>query len=316
VSRIKEIEYKCPFCGETFFGWTQISYTIFGINLDFKPYGAAVIPEPVQQCPKCNFVFEKGIFSDTKIKELKIKIKENNIFDDFSNMPPYFYLAKEFELLNLGAENILYYYICTIWQSPNINSFLYSIFLEYFHKLDNSNKNYYKYKLMKIDFLRRQKKFEEARETIKEITVDINFPFSKESAIFLEYQEELIINQDVKEHHWPKEDEKEREENNFFEKIKISIIIDSLIDKTVFEYLQKITLLKNSRLLYKINNNLPIISSSIHTEKILNIITYLKSKNVNATICVKNCIDNFQKNITLSEVGMKEDILNFIREVL
>jgi hypothetical protein len=317
LSTIEKVEEKCPLCGETFDFWAQRSCYIAGVNLDFKPYGMAMIPEPVPHCPKCGLVFPRSLFPDSKVAELAAKVKESNIFEVFPNMPSYFYLAKELELLNFGIEKVIHYYIRAIWQSTK-DSFMKisSLVIDYFNKLDNSHEDYYTYKLMKLDFLRRQKEFEKAREVIKEIKNDNNFPHSKENRILLEYQEELINIQDIDEHPWPKENKKEREENELLGNIKINIIIDSPIDTKTYEYLQDITLLKSSKLFYKINNRLPIISNSINSDKILDIITYLKSEKINAIIGIINRSNNSQKSVILSELEKEEVILkNFKNKV-
>jgi hypothetical protein len=44
MSTIRIVRYKCPICKEKFNYVIQFSYTTFGVNLDFKPFGAAIIP--------------------------------------------------------------------------------------------------------------------------------------------------------------------------------------------------------------------------------------------------------------------------------
>ena len=44
MSTVGEVKYSCPFCKEKFKHMAQLSFSTFGRNLDFKPFGAATIP--------------------------------------------------------------------------------------------------------------------------------------------------------------------------------------------------------------------------------------------------------------------------------
>jgi uncharacterized C2H2 Zn-finger protein len=207
MSTMGEVEYKCPICNENFNYITQFSYTTFGCYLDFKPYGAAQIPTPVPRCPKCNFVFFEKMFSKKEINIIIKKLNAYNIFELEPNMPNYYYLAKEFELLDKDVESIIYYYHSAIWENNNKNIFkkISSIILKYFETIDKSNKNYYTYQLIKIDFLRRLKKFSIANDLVDYLLIDDeNLP--NEYINIVGYQNVLIYKKDAEEHEMPNEE--------------------------------------------------------------------------------------------------------------
>jgi hypothetical protein len=197
-------EYKCPICGEEFDHMTQFSYTIIGRNLDFKPFGMASIPTPVPECPKCDFVFFRNMFSEEDINKIKEKLQINNIFEFEPNMPNYYYLAKECELLEKEIDEIIHYYHSAIWQTNNEKLFdkIANIIMAYFEKINNTNENYYIYKLIKIDFLRRLKRFKEAADLVELLKNDTDFPDNDFGEV-LNYQLELIEKNDIGEHTMP-----------------------------------------------------------------------------------------------------------------
>jgi hypothetical protein len=87
----------------------QLSCATFGHNLDFKPYGAAKVPTPAPQCPKCHFVLFEDMFLQEDILRLKKLVTQNDILDAEPDIPEYFYLVKELELLerDFDEANIL-----------------------------------------------------------------------------------------------------------------------------------------------------------------------------------------------------------------
>jgi hypothetical protein len=204
MSTMGEVEYKCPICNEKFNYLTQFSYSIFGRNLDFKPFGAASIPTPVPKCPKCNFVFFEDMFQKKDIETIKEKLANNNIFDMELNMPNYYYLAKEVELLDKNIDEIIYYYHYAIWENDDKELFkkIANIIIKYYEIINKENKNYYIYKLIKIDFFRRLEKFEMAIDLIETLKKDNDFPHDNFGKV-LEYQLELINKKDINEHEMP-----------------------------------------------------------------------------------------------------------------
>jgi hypothetical protein len=214
MSTIEIVEYECPFCNEKFNYRKQFSYTIFGRNLDFKPVGAAVIPTPIPKCPKCNFVFFEKMFSKEEIKKLRELLVNNDIFKLEPNMSNYYYLAKEYELLNKSIDKIISCYHSTIWENSNKNNNkevfikIANIIMEYYEKVGKEDDNYYIYKLIKIDFLRRLNEFEKAVELIETLKKDNDFPHDQFGKV-LEYQLDLIIKNDTEEHEMPLEVEYE-----------------------------------------------------------------------------------------------------------
>jgi hypothetical protein len=199
---MNEAEYKCPFCGKKFEYRTQRSYTTFGQFLDFKPYGAAKIPTPVPKCPKCNLVFFKELFTKGDINKLKKKFVNNNIFQLEPGMPNYYYLAKEFELLDKEIDKIIYYYHSAIWENDGVFEKIANIIIQYFERINDKDKNYYIYKLIKIDFLRRLEQFIPAIELIESLKNDTNFPNDNFWKL-LDYQLKLIEEKNIREHKMP-----------------------------------------------------------------------------------------------------------------
>jgi hypothetical protein len=303
MATFAQVEYECPLCGEKFSCLTQMSCYIFGTKLDFKPIGMAIIPTPVPKCPKCDLVFFNKLFTEDDINKLKEKLANNNIFKLEPDMPKYYYLAKEFELLDKEIDSIINYYHSAIWEIKNKYDLfvkITDIIMKYFEKTDISNKHYYDYIIIKLDFLRRRGEFEEAKHLITGIYSDENFPFSEENKILLEFQEELIDKNNIDEHTWPNKNKKEREIDTFISSLRISITVKE-DTKNIIERLNKTTLLKSSKIFYKINNNLPLVTDTIYSGKICETIEYLKEDNVDTTLTIRTKTIN--KDIKLTELG-------------
>jgi hypothetical protein len=204
------VEYECPLCDEKFKYWKEFSYSVFGICLDFMPYGSAELPIPVPKCPKCKLVFVEDLFSEEDINTIKVKIPNNNFFKLEPDMPRYYYLAKECELVNKSIDTIGDYYLSAIWENSNkcgnkkIFKKIANIIIKYFEKDEKKDKNYYINKLINIDFFRRLEKFEKAVELIETLKKDNDFPHDKFEKV-LEYQLELINKKDTEEHKMPSE---------------------------------------------------------------------------------------------------------------
>jgi hypothetical protein len=204
MSMMGMVDYKCPLCNEEFEYLVQFSYTTFGQNLDFKPFGAATIPSPIPKCLKCNFVFDNELFTKKDIKLLKEELGKNNIFLNEPDMPNYYYLAKEFEILNKKIDTIIFYYCCAIWEDSENKHFKYisSIYMDKIKNIDNTNKNYYRYKLIELDFLRRLNEFDKAKELIIFLIHDKKFP--SEYMCILDLQFDLMKKRFTDEHEMPK----------------------------------------------------------------------------------------------------------------
>jgi uncharacterized protein (DUF2225 family) len=142
MSIIGTVKYECPFCNEKFNYRKQMSYSTFGINLDFRPVGSALMPIPVPKCPKCNFVFFEYMFSKAEHKKLRELLANNDIFELEPNMPRYYYLAKEYELVNRSLDEIISCYHFAIWENSNQGNNkevfikIANIIMEYFEKAD------------------------------------------------------------------------------------------------------------------------------------------------------------------------------------
>ena len=201
------VECKCPLCNNKFKYRVQSPYTTtFGIYLDFKPYGPCIIPKPVPKCPKCNFVYFYNMFTEEKIKIIKSELEKNNIFENEKDMPNYYYLAKEMEISGKNTERIMSYYHCAIWEDDEKKHFrkIANILFNYFEKVNETDKKYYIYKLIKLDFLRRLNENDSAIELIETLEKDNNFPKEKFGKV-LKYQFKLLKRNDVEEHRMPNE---------------------------------------------------------------------------------------------------------------
>jgi hypothetical protein len=199
-----DVEYTCPLCSTKFDSYTQFSYTTFGRNLDLRSFGAAIIPSPIPKCPNCNFVFFDDFFSEDEIKTLKLVLIVNNIFEKEPNMPKYYYLAKEAEIVNKDLDDIIWWLLSSVWENKDETkkNKLINITIEYINKLNETNKSYNNYQLVKLDLLRRSGQFEEAMTQIERIKR--NKEFYKDYIIkIIDLQIELIGNKNQEEHQLP-----------------------------------------------------------------------------------------------------------------
>jgi len=206
-------EYKCPICNEIFEYMTQFSYTIFGHNLDFKPFGAASIPTPIPKCPKCDFVFFEKLFTKNDLNKLKKEFKNNDIFEKEPDMPNYYYLAKECEIAGKKTDSLIYYYTCAIWEDNKKKHFkkISEIIFDYIKRADKKDKNYYVYKLIELDYLRRLKEFDKAKDLILLLIQDKTFPV--EYMPVLDKQHDLIKKKNTGEHEMPEIKKQEKIED-------------------------------------------------------------------------------------------------------
>jgi hypothetical protein len=178
--------------------------------LDFKPFGAAIIPTPIPRCPKCSFVFEKETFSKKEIKIIKKLLVNNNIFELEPGMPHYYYLARECELLNKNTDVLIDHYLSAIWENSNkannkdVFKKIANITIKYYDQVDKDDENYHAYKIIELDLLRRLGEFENAIELIETLKKDTNLPENKFRQV-LPYQLYLINENDIEEHKTPSE---------------------------------------------------------------------------------------------------------------
>jgi hypothetical protein len=204
ASDMDEVEYTCPLCGSIFNDWTQISYTTFGQNLDFRPWGAAIIPTPIPKCPNCNLVFGDDLFTENEIEILKINFLANNIFENEPNMPNYYYLAREYEILNKNINNIIWFFLCSVWENRDENKKinLINVTIDNINKLPQMDESFNNYQLVKLDLLRRSGQFIEANNLI--LIIKRNENFYKDFIVkIIDLQIELIKNKNQEEHRLP-----------------------------------------------------------------------------------------------------------------
>jgi hypothetical protein len=205
ASTVGEVEFTCPLCNTKFSSLVQFSYSIFGQNLDLRRWGAAIIPSPIPKCPNCNFVFNDGFFSEDEINILKSKFETNNIFEAESDMPNYYYLARECELLNKEINDIIYWFLSAVWENKDENKkiILINATISYIDKLNETDESYNTYQLVKLDLLRRSGQFEEALNLIEKIKQNNNI-YKNFVIKIIDLQVELIEKQDRDEHPVPK----------------------------------------------------------------------------------------------------------------
>ena len=199
------VEYACPLCGTKFEAYTQFSYSTFGQNLDLRRFGAAMIPPPIPKCPNCNFVFDDDFFTEDEIAKIKAELKINNIFEKKPNMPNYYYLAREAEILQKNLDDIIWWFLSSVWENKDETKKdkLIYITIEYINQLEKTNEAYNTYQLVKLDLMRRSGQFEDAMNLIEKIKM--NKDFYKEIIVtIIELQIELIGKKDQKEHPIPR----------------------------------------------------------------------------------------------------------------
>jgi len=197
-------EYNCPLCNTNFEAFTQFSYTIFGQNLDLRPYGAAIIPTPVPKCPNCNLVFFDDLFTEEEIIILREILEINNLFTNEPDMPNYYYLAREAELVGKNLSNIIWWFLSAVWENRNEdnNLALMNITIENIDKLAETDGSYNNYQMVKLDLLRRSGQFKEALELTNKIKANEEY-YNGIIIIIINRQIELIENRDQKEHPVP-----------------------------------------------------------------------------------------------------------------
>jgi hypothetical protein len=201
---VGEVEYTCPLCGTKFNHLAQFSYSIFGRNLDLRPWGAAIIPSPIPKCPHCNLVFENDFFTKDEIEILKTNFLTNNLFEKESNMPNYYYLAREYEILNKKLIDIIWFFLSAVWENidENKNNILINITIDYINKLPQTDESFNNYQLVKLDLLRRSGQFIEANKLIE--IIKQNKSFYKDVIVkIIDLQTELIKNKNQGEHRLP-----------------------------------------------------------------------------------------------------------------
>jgi len=198
------VEYTCPLCGTEFESYTQFSYTTFGRNLDLRRFGAAMIPSPIPKCVKCNFVFSDEFFSDKEIIILKKALKTNNIFAKEPGMPNYYYLAREAEIVDRDLDDIIWWLLSAVWENADEAKkiMLINITIKYIDKLDEDDKSYNSYQLVKLDLLRRSGQFEAAMAQVEKIKRNVEF-YRDYIVKIIDLQIELIGDRNQEEHPLP-----------------------------------------------------------------------------------------------------------------
>jgi hypothetical protein len=199
-------KYTCPFCKNEFEYLGLASYSTAGAkqNLDFRMVGNGINPSFVPQCPNCDFVFYNNSFTENEILILKYELKIYNLFEKEPNMPKNYYLAREMEIVNKSMENIVWYLLSGIWENEDIekNTLLINITIDYINKLNETDKSYNDYQLVKLDLLRRSGKFNEALHLIE--IIKLNGEFYMDYIVqIIDLQIKLINNKSQGEHRLP-----------------------------------------------------------------------------------------------------------------
>ena len=166
MSTIYEEEFECVVCGNKFTQTLQGSCSIEGQNLDFMPWGAAIVPWPLPKCPNCGLVGEQ--FSKDEENLLKKYIKNNKI--DIKK-PNYYLLAKQYEFLKKDKIKIANNYVKATWESYRLyHDCVVSLMKKTIDLIDEMEINKeFRFQLVKLDFLRRLGKFQEAMLMINKI---------------------------------------------------------------------------------------------------------------------------------------------------
>lgn len=219
------VEINCPLCGAPVSYWKQLSYTLFTSGLDLKPVGAAVIPDPIPKCKNCGIVFIEEYFTDEQINMLRNFKSDNEFFAKDENLPNYYYLASEIELLGGGNYGkIAYFYICSVWEYSAVKTmveymkenaienvaginfdintfrFLMQNAVEKINAVSTEFDDYNNMQLVKLDFLRRLGLFDESAILIESIR-DNEELYHGLVVNIIEYQTKLIESKDIEEHY-------------------------------------------------------------------------------------------------------------------
>jgi hypothetical protein len=199
-----EVEFTCPLCGTTFDYFVQFSYSTFGRNLDMRPWGAAIIPSPIPKCTNCKFIFSGNIFTEDEVEKLRISFQKNNIFENEPNMPNYYYLAREYEILKKDLDDIIWFFLSSVWENRDEDkkTFLINVTVDYINKLPRTDGSFNDYQLVKLDLLRRSGQFTEANNLIE--IIKKNKDYYKDFIVkIIDLQIELIEKRNQEEHRLP-----------------------------------------------------------------------------------------------------------------
>jgi hypothetical protein len=221
----RDIEVNCPLCNTAVSYWKQFSYSIFTYGLDLKPIGAARIPQPIPKCENCGLVFIEEYFTDEEINILRNHIIERGVFSGKEGFPKYYYLALELELLdNKNYDQIMYYYVCSVWEYSftkraveyiekegmentlginfdiHIFKFLMQETVRKINGMSTESGEYNNMQLVKLDFLRRLGLFNDSKILIEDIKNNEKI-YEGIVVDIIEYQIELIDNKDSDEHY-------------------------------------------------------------------------------------------------------------------
>jgi hypothetical protein len=204
ASTIGMEEFTCPVCLNKFEYRVQYSYSTFGQNLDFRPYGAAIIPTPIPKCPNCGFVFAEEMFDKNEIATLKNYFAKDNIFTKEPDMPNYYYLAREYEILKKNLDDIIWFFLCAVWENTNADkkTMLINITIDNINKSKTSDESYNDYQLIKLDLLRQSGNFEKAKELIETIKKDKTF-YTDYIIKIIDLQTKLLSEKNTTEHQMP-----------------------------------------------------------------------------------------------------------------
>jgi hypothetical protein len=196
-----EKEYICPICSNKFICTSQESYSIFGRYLDLKPFGAAIIPNPIPKCNICNFVFDENYFSENEILLLKSYILSDLIKNQVYQYTNYYYLAKEMEFVGRNISDIAWMYVCGFWENKKIeyNNYLMQNAISYLRLVTEESEFYFSSLIIIMDFYRRLGDKENCKNIIEIIKNDDNLYFDKYIEI-VDLQEQLLDKNDRDEH--------------------------------------------------------------------------------------------------------------------
>jgi len=201
------VEYTCPLCGTKFESYTQFSGTSFGQNLDLRRYGAIMVPSPIPKCTNCGFVFADKLFTEDETLKLKTALERDSIYAREPNMPNYYYLAREAEIVGRKLDNIIWWFLSAVWENENneAKNRLINVTIENINKLEKTSEAFNTYQMVKLDLLRRSGQFEAAARLMEEIKT--NKEFYKDIIVtMIDFQTELICKKDQGEHPIPRKD--------------------------------------------------------------------------------------------------------------
>ncbi len=114
---MQDTEFVCPIGKEAFHAQQAVSGTVFGRELDLRPYGAIAAPAPLPKCPSNGFVMFSHHLSDANLAKLTAYVNSPEyaaLKDKHTN----YYLAAQLQRkLDRAADEVAYTLLQATWEA-------------------------------------------------------------------------------------------------------------------------------------------------------------------------------------------------------